>query len=226
MNALNPKYLLIGFALFAAAAGGIALKPTQRIADHGPRVDLKSMIPSQFADWRIDEQTVPLQVDPHTLEVMSQIYSQTLARTYINPKGERIMLSIAYGGDQSESMKVHKPEVCYPANGFRVEKLAAGIFDTGFGNIPVKRMLATQGNRVEPIIYWITVGDTVAVNGIDWKLAQLKYGLTGKVPDGLIFRVSSLGDEASAYPVQETFIRVLLVALTPENRKRLIGGIT
>lgn len=34
---------------------------------------------------------------------------------------------------------------------------------------------------VGPVIYWITVGDTAAVNGLEWKLAQLKYGLTGKV---------------------------------------------
>ncbi len=113
------------------------------------------------------------------------------------------MLAIAYGGDQRDSMQVHKPEVCYPAAGFQVLKLAAGAFDTGFESIPVKRMLAAQGDRVEPVIYWITVGDTVAVNSLEWKLAQLKYGLTGKVPDGLLFRVSSLGDEASAYPVQE-----------------------
>jgi EpsI family protein len=116
--------------------------------------------------------------------------------------------------------------VCYPAQGFEILKLVTGMFDTGFGHIPVKRLLATQGARVEPIIYWITVGDTVAVNSLKWKLAQLKYGLTGKVPDGMIFRVSSLGDEVNAYPVQEDFIRVLLKELSPESRKRLIGNAT
>lgn len=223
---LNFKYLLIGLALIVAAAGGVALKPTRHVADQGPKIDLETMIPKQFGEWKIDETIAPLQVDPQRLEVLNRIYNQTLSLTYINLKGERIMLSIAYGGDQSDSMQVHKPEVCYPAQGFQVLKLATGMFDTGFGNIPVKRLLAAQGARVEPIIYWLTVGDTVAVGGLKWKLAQLKYGLTGKVPDGLLFRVSSLGDEATAYPVQEDFTRVLLKALSPENRKRLIGSTT
>src|SRR5450759_1332037 len=223
MNALNFKCLLIGLTLFVAAVGGVALKPTKHIADQGPKIDLETMIPPQFADWKVDKNVVPLQVEPQMLEYLNHIYNQTLTRTYINQKGERIMLSIAYGGDQSDSMQVHKPEVCYPAQGFQVLKLVTGIFDTGFGHIPVKRLLATQGSRVEPIIYWITIGDTVAVNSLKWKLAQMKYGLTGKVPDGMIFRVSSLGDEVTAYPVQEDFIRVLLKTLSPENRKRLIG---
>ncbi len=98
-------------------------------------------------------------------------------------------------------------------------KMATGMFDTGFGHIPVKRLLATQGARVEPIIYWLTVGDTVAVNSLKWKLAQMKYGLTGKVPDGMIFRVSSLGDEENAYPVQENFIRETRINSSSPRRR-------
>ncbi len=226
MNALNLKYLLIGLTLFVAAAGGFALKPTRHIADQGPKIDLSTLVPQQFADWKIDETIVPLLADPKQTAMINKIYNQTLSRTYVNSRGVRIMLSIAYGGDQSDSMQVHKPEVCYPAQGFQVLKLVTGMFDTGFGHIPVKRLLATQGTRVEPIIYWLTIGDTVAVNSLKWKLAQMKYGLTGKVPDGMLFRVSSLGDEAAAYPVQEEFIRVLLKTLSPENRKRLIGSAT
>ena len=77
------------------------------------------------------------------------------------------MLSIAYGGDQSDTMAVHKPEVCYPAQGFQILKNATASFSTGDGNIPVKRLVATQGPRIEPITYWTTVGDTVAVSGYE-----------------------------------------------------------
>ncbi len=226
MNA--PKYtqLLIGAALLTAAAGGTALKPTERLASRLPAINLQAMIPEQFADWKIDEQGITLLVDPQSQAASDRIYSQTLARAYVNPKGERVVLAIAYGGDQSDSMQVHKPEVCYPAQGFRVMKLEPGMFDTGFGTIPVKRMLATQGPRIEPVMYWITVGNIVAGGDLERKLAQLKYGLTGMVPDGLLFRVSSLGDETSAYPVQENFIRALLKSVTPETRQRLIGGVT
>ena len=34
-------------------------------------------------------------------------------------RGRQIMLSIAYGEDQRDGMKLHYPEVCYPAQGFQ-----------------------------------------------------------------------------------------------------------
>lgn len=226
MNIASIRNLMMGTAMILAALAGIALVPTKHIADSGPKIHLETMIPKRFADWKIDDQVAPVQVDPQRLALLNKIYNQTLSRTYINAQGERMMLSIAYGGDQSDGMQVHKPEVCYPAQGFQMQDLVVGSFDTGYGVIPVKRMLATMGPRVEPMIYWITIGDTVAVNSLKWKIAQLKYGLTGKVPDGMIFRVSSIGDPASARPLQEEFIKVLLINLTPENRKRIIGNTT
>src|SRR5690606_39144111 len=154
--------------------------------------------------------------DPELQAKLDKIYNQTLTRTYVNSRNERIMLSIAYGGDQSDSMAVHKPEVCYPAQGFQILKNKSGIFSTGEGDIPVKRLVATQGPRIEPITYWTTVGDTVAVSGIKWKLQQMKYGLTGSIPDGLLFRISSIqADESAAYRNQDDFTRALIGALTP-----------
>jgi EpsI family protein len=91
-------------------------------------------------------------------------------------------------------------------------------------DIPVKRLVAKQGTRVEPITYWITVGDQVAVDGFKWKLAQIKYGLTGKIPDGLIFRISSIdSNPKNAYIVQDDFVNRLLAALSTDTRDRLVG---
>jgi EpsI family protein len=212
--------------MLLASAFAMALHPTQKVADQGPRLDLETIIPKEFSGWKIDETIIPLQADPQREALIKKIYTQTLSRTYLNEKGERVMLSVAYGGDQSDNMQVHKPEVCYPAQGFQVSNLISSMFSTGYGMIPVKRLLAQQPNRVEPITYWITIGDIVAENGLKWKLEQLKYGLTGKIPDGLIFRVSSLGEEAGGYALQEAFVKDLLKSVSPESRKRLIGNVT
>lgn len=183
------------------------------------------MIPKQFGDWQMDASMVPLQVSPDVQANLDRIYNQTLSRTYINEKGERIMLSIAYGGDQSDTTQVHKPEVCYPAQGFAVEKLSMATLDVGYSKLPIKRMVAVQGNRVEPVTYWITVGNQVTSNATARKLAQLKYGLTGKIPDGLLFRVSSISrDDNAAFAEQAIFIRNILSALSPEMRAKLIGA--
>ncbi|KAB2322420.1 EpsI family protein [Betaproteobacteria bacterium SCN1] len=225
MKLLSFKHLIVGFCMFAAAGLALALKPTQKIADAGPRIDLETLIPETFGDWKIDATITPLIANPEQEAMINRIYSQTLTRTYVNARGERVMLSIAYGGDQSDNMAVHKPEVCYPAQGFQILKNPAiGSFSTDEGSIPVKRLVAGQGRRIEPITYWTTVGDTVEVSGLKWKLQQLKYGLTGKIPDGLLFRVSSIqADETAAYRIQDDFTREMLRAMNPQGRERIVG---
>jgi EpsI family protein len=224
MKLISFKHLVIGLCMFAAAGMALALKPTQKIADAGPKVDLEVLIPKTFGDWKIDETIAPLITNPVQQAVIDKIYNQTLTRTYVNSRNERIMLSIAYGGDQSDTMSVHKPEVCYPAQGFQILKNKDGLFSTGVGEIPVRRLVASQGQRVEPITYWTTVGDTVAIKGVQWKLQQIKYGLTGKIPDGLLFRISSIqADERAAYRNQDDFSRALIGAMTPEGKQRIIG---
>lgn len=227
MKLISLKHLVIGLCMFAAAGMALALKPTQKVADGRPKIDLEVLIPKAFSDWKIDETIVPLIADPEVQAKLDKIYNQTLTRTYINSKGERIMLSIAYGGDQSDSMAVHKPEVCYPAQGFQILRSpVVSSFSTENGaSIPVKRLVAAQGARIEPITYWTTVGDKVAVNGWKWKLQQMTYGLTGKIPDGLLFRISSIQvDEANAYQLQDEFTRELLNAMSPGGRQRIIGN--
>ena len=226
MKLLSFKHLVIGVCMFAAAGMALALKPTIKVADSGPKIDLETLIPQTFSDWKMDETITPLIANPEQEAVSNKIYSQTLSRTYINSRNERVMLSIAYGGDQSDSMAVHKPEACYPAQGFQILKNPTiSTFATEEGSIPVKRLVATQGQRIEPITYWTTVGDKVAVSGLKWKLQQVKYGLTGKIPDGLLFRISSIqADETKAYQTQDAFTRDLLKAMSPSGRERIIGN--
>lgn len=217
--------LLMALLMMAASVFAVALRPTEKIADLRPKVDLEQMIPRQFAEWRVDESIVPLLPAPDVEAQLNKIYNQTLARTYVDARGNRIMLSIAYGGDQSDSMQVHKPEVCYPAQGFQLAKQSYGVLSSPYGDIPVKRLVATQGRRIEPITYWITIGDSVAVNSTSWKLRQLRYGLAGKVPDGLLFRVSMItANDAEAFRMQDEFVKRLLAAVSEPSRVRLVGG--
>ena len=136
------------------------------------------------------------------------------------------MLSIAYGADQlGESMQVHRPEFCYTSQGFQITKSAVGNLATSAGVVSVRRLIAQAGSRTEPITYWITIGEQAALPGIGRKLAQLRYGLTGKVPDGMLIRVSSIGiDEQNQYALQDGFVRDLLEALSPDKRITLLGG--
>ena len=225
MTPLLRTALITAALMFAASAAAVALRPTHKLADAGPKVDLEAMIPKQFGDWRIDTSIVPVLPAPDVQAKLDKIYNQTLARTYINNGGQRVMLSIAYGGDQSgEGTQVHRPEYCYAAQGFRLTDNLAGDLITEYGKLPVQRLMAALGQRNEPITYWITVGDKATLPGIGRKLNQIAYGLTGRVPDGMLVRVSSIDpDKDRAYQVQEDFIGKMLATMEPGHRVRLTG---
>jgi len=224
MNKPLVVNILIGVLMISSGALTMALTPTQKIADQQERINLETIIPDKFGDWKIDRTIVPLQVDAETQAKLDKIYNQTLARTYVNSQGERIMLSVAYGGDQSDSLSVHKPEVCYYAQGFEIKKIFPGELLTQYGKLPIKRLLATKGNRNEPITYWVTVGDKAVLPGFDQKLQQLRYGLTGSIPDGILVRISSIDNNNDvAYQLQAIFIQDLLLAVNVNERARLIG---
>jgi EpsI family protein len=218
---------IILLVLMLAASGlALALRPSHKIADQGPKVDLEAMIPPTFGDWREVKQSSAQIVDPQQQESINEIYSQTLSRTYINDAGYRIMLSLAYGGEQSSSLQVHKPDVCYPAQGFTLENKETGSLAFNNGSISLTRILTSLGQRIEPVTYWTTIGDKVVQSRFNRKLIEISYGLTGKIPDGMLVRVSSIDpDSHKAYEIQDRFALQMLEALAPENRQRLTGNL-
>lgn len=224
LSKFSLQHLLIGVCMLAAAGLAYVLTPKAKVADQGPRIDLESMIPREFGEWRLDESIVPLQVSPDVQAKLDAIYNQTLSRTYINGKGERIMLSIAYGSDQSDSMAVHKPEVCYPAQGFEIVQMRKGTLDIQGTSLPVVRLVARHNNRIEPITYWISVGGEPVTGGLDRKLAQMRYGLTGNIPDGLLFRISNIDPDAThAYEMHAKFVSDMYKVLDAAGRAKLFG---
>jgi len=220
---LIPVFMAL--LMVSSAALAVALKPSQRLVEELPPLSLEEAIPKSFGDWRIDDSIVPIDPSPDVQASLNAIYSQLLGRTYINSHGERIMLSIAYGADQSgDGSQVHRPEFCYTAQGFQVMANNVGSLLTQYGTLPVRRLLAVQGRRNEPITYWVTVGDKATLPGIERKMSQLAYGLTGRIPDGMLVRVSSISAQNElAYGLQEKFIRDMLQNMDSKDRLRVAG---
>lgn len=224
MKSVSFKHLLIALFMFAAAGMALALKPTAKVVDGASQIDLETLIPMRVGDWQIDE-TIVMLVSPDQQAAVDNVYSQTLSRTYVNSAGKRVMLSVAYGGAHGEGMQLHRPESCYPAQGFQVVKdTQSAILPTRHGELPIKRLVAAQGARNEPITYWSVVGERHTEFGWRMKLAQMRYTLTGVIPDGMLVRVSSIGrDENDAYEIQTDFIEAMLAAMNDAGRERITG---
>jgi EpsI family protein len=226
---MNRSYsmvaIFIGLFMVSSAVMAVVLKPDERMAENLPPLSLEETIPEQFGDWHIDPSIVPVDPSPDVEARLDEIYSQTLARTYANSQGQRIMLSIAYGADQSgDGNQVHRPEFCYTAQGFQLLSSEIGRLITDYGSLPVRRLLAKQGPRNEPITYWITIGDKATLPGFRRKINQLAYGLSGTVPDGMLVRVSSISSNTeAAYELHAEFVRDMLASMDPQSRIRTAG---
>lgn len=216
--------LVIALSMAAASALGTYLVPTRRMADRRGGFTLAAAVPTAFGGWQLDPHRRGAVVNPQTETLLRQLYTETLERIYRRAPSERIMLSIAYGADQSDvGMQMHYPEVCYPAQGFQVKKQWQDRLDLPTGRLPVRR-LETHFSTLfrEPVTYWTVVGDELVLGGWHKRLAEIRHGLRGEIVDGVLVRVSSVGnDSAGAFALQDQFIRDLLLSLTPASRQRI-----
>lgn len=228
---VSASILLAGALMVSGLAAAEWLTPHKMLADQMPAINLPAAVPESFAGWSIDPTLVPVLPDPTVEAKVKELYTDTLNRTYVGPDGTRIMLSIAYGKNQnSESTAAHRPEFCYTGQGFVVSR--TGVFNIRVQehDLKVVRLMATAGDRYEPITYWVTLGKNATIPGLDRKISQLKYGLQGWIVDGMLMRISSLtpghspDDLAAAAKVQLQFINDLARAMPEQNRSRFFGS--
>ena len=212
--------------MFMVMSSVLALLATPNLMSAGmqDKFNLEAIIPKKFGGWKMDFDYLEPLVSTDVKGEINMIYNQTLSRTYINSQGERVMLAIAYGRDQRVDSQVHRPEICYAAGGFDIKKMTKIFLDTTFGQIPAMRLVAKQGNRNEPITYWIKIGNSLTRGWFEEKWATFSYELTGQVPDGLLFRVSTISnDEQASYQIQQTFLTDLLKSMQSGDRQWLLG---
>lgn len=224
MNRSTVMSMVLGTAMLAAAWCTKAITPTVKIADSRAPIVLASAIPERFGDWEVDRSQVAAVVNPSTVEELNKIYAETLSRTYVSRSGARIMLSIAYGNDQRDNLAVHFPEGCYGGQGFAVDKTVQGVLPTVAGNIPVSRTEARLNSRIEPITYWVVVGDRAVPTSWDVKKVKLSYAFHGLIPDATLMRVSNVTtDREEGYRLQEQFVNQMLASMSPSLRDHFAG---
>jgi len=193
------------------------------------------LIPATFGGWQQVADTgtqVQTLVTQGTLS-QQQPYDAQVLRTYVHRDGARVMLAIAYGANQRQEIKVHRPEVCYPAAGRAIQSLTPTRFplQTADGR-PVTgyEMLAVEPRRQgrELVTYWIRLGNTFTANGLKQRLHILQRGLRGERTDGVLVRFSqylAAGDTVStSQQTQFRFAQDFMGALSPQARHLLVDG--
>jgi EpsI family protein len=216
--------LAVGLMLGSVAASEI-VKPRKHWADVVGEPHYDKIIPKQFGDWVALEDMGRTVVNPVQEQRLMELYSETLARAYVHkPTGRVLMLSIAYGKDQSTDTQLHTPEQCYPSQGFKVLQTDNHDLSTPQGPIPAVRMLTALGEqRAEPLTYFVRVGDGLARGSKERNFARLHMALQGFLIDGMLFRISEVTKDPSSFELQDRFIRDLIGSVSQPVRERIIG---
>jgi EpsI family protein len=228
---MTAKNSILFVLLVATSLVAYVLTPTQ-ILNPPLSKPLEELTPRSFGDWH-ELKTNNVQVDlvPRKDGQPNKFgpYDDSLLRSYQNSKGDVVMLALAYGRTQRQEVKIHRPELCYVAQGFFAKRLTEtnfGRFGTSSTEISGKNMIAETPGRVEAVSYWIRIGDEYSKNAWQTRLHILKMGLSGNVPDGILVRVSTLlsneGNAQNAWELNKKFMQDLVINSNIELNRLLV----
>jgi EpsI family protein len=230
MKVNRAQAILAALAILSAAVLAEVIRPRQLMARSSTGLNLEEVIPKQFGNWKlVPDVGLVTPSEPAKFvqsELEARIYSQEVARGYVDRSGNMVMLLVAYGPVQDYRLKSHLPEVCYRSAGFQVSKkdIADVVYRNDAPSLVLSRLVATIEGRFEPISYWMRVGNDIATGVFDRQMTRLKYGVQGLIPDGALFRVSTINISRDlSYRIQDQFIRELIEAIAPEHRRFFVG---
>jgi len=230
MKSSRVGVVLASIAIAGTAIAAEVFAPRQLMARTTASQSLESVIPQQFGTWKLVPEISPVKpVDPEAYvqppdPLSAKVYSQEVARGYTDGAGHIVMFLVAYGPVQNYKLKAHRPEICYTANGFRVSDKTSSNLDYAGRSLNITRLVAERESRFEPITYWMKIGNDISNGVVDNQLSRLKYGLRGILPDGALFRVSTIGlGKDASFKLQDQFVKDLLAALPAQERGFFLG---
>jgi EpsI family protein len=219
---INRRELIIGGACLATAATAEAMRPNKRVALLKDQ-QLENGIPKAFGTWKMHESEGVIAPQSED-SLAAKLYSQTVTRVYSTPDGDLLMLLIAYGNTQSDTLQLHRPEVCYPAFGFEVTENRPSALTLANGVVvPGRNLIARAPGREERISYWTRIGEYMPVDNDEQRRMRFRTALAGIIPDGVLVRISNtVVDEKEAFALNARFATDLMQAVPPSYRPALV----
>jgi EpsI family protein len=221
----SRRAFIIGGACLGAAGAAYALTPRRRYSLVGD-VTLSSLVPISFGPWA-GRDASDLVAPPSEGSLEARLYQETVERVYQHQAtGAQVMMLLAHGAAQTNELQLHRPEVCYPAFGFRLSgSRVLEIPVTSRVAVPSRRLIADAPQRRESIVYWTRLGDYLPVDGSQQRVDRVKLAMQGLIADGVLSRVSMIGENAEANTaVLSRFVSDLLLAASDSGRRALIGS--
>ena len=223
------KNALLMALLLSLAAGGYLFRPNPNQVTPYPQFE--KVLPEQVGEWTY----VPAKVNTDSYVSIStdtsleQPYNEVSMRTYYRLGHSPMMLALAWGQRQRQEVKIHNPVLCYKASGHQVLEQRTTTLDsvkTGEGALVVHQMLTKSIGGYEVVSYWIRIGHSYSEGSVATRLAIVKDGLQGIVPDGVLVRasvrVASPSEAPKAYSETAQFLKQFYQDVQPETKSYLV----
>lgn len=218
---LNRRAFVLGGAFLGTAGLAAALEPRGRIDLLG-KGKLEDVIPERVGPWSFASKSGL--VVPPSDQLSDQLYSQLLTRVYTAPGMPAIMLLVAQSGSQTGVLQVHRPEVCYPAGGYRLSNSMPVELQLAKGSVQTMGFTASAESRIEQLIYWTRVGMDLPSTWAEQRWSVAKANLQGDLPDAVLVRLSTLSpDREASFGVLEQFATTLVTSLPTKARAFVVG---
>ena len=196
----------------------------RRTEDRLKGIKLSDLVPARVGRWSYgDAQSVIVARADDAFPTAGS--DQVVARSYRAENAPTVMLLIAYGSTQGATLQLHRPETCYPGQGFNLSDFSEPALSLGPDRIQARRFTATRDQRVERLIYWTRIANSFPRNTAGEYAAILGSVFSGVVPDGVLVRLSTLTpDIAQADVALDSFAAELVKSISPLGRRVLLGA--
>lgn len=202
----------IGYVSAALALSGLAtalVGPAPKAP--APRAALADMLPDEIDGWReiqLNNAVLPADWEPAPGDDVA-------FRAYRDAYGRIVTLVVATGDGGSDSVRLHRPETCYTAQGFAI--LGRDEFAAAEQTPPIVFLRAQNAARTEAISYWLREGG--AYNRPVSSIEKI-FDVAGAAA---LFRVSSTALNAQDADLHRAFIDDFLAAADRDLRSLLLA---
>lgn len=230
----SRRDVLVGALLGSIGLGAVLLRPgltAPRLGDGR----IEAAVPEQIGPWRGEAQVG--QASEAQDELTARLYDRVLARVYRAAApgptdGARavaalpdIALLVAYGRGQDADVQLHRPDACYPPQGFVLSDPRALPIRLSGRPVPAQIVTASRSDGVQQVLYWTRIANAFPPDAAAERAVILHENLAGRMPDAVLVRLAVAGpDRDAAIAAALRFIAALDAALPADGRRLLIQG--
>jgi EpsI family protein len=217
---LSRRQALIGLALAASSGIAFARQPRSQAAVI-PTKKFETWVPQRVDAWTVAGTSGVVLPPPDALR--DRLYDNLVTRVYESPVSPPVMLLLAYNNLQDGVVQVHRPEVCYPVGGYELSETQEVSLPVTGKVIPANFFTAKGPDRTEQVLYFTRLGHGYPRNWGEQRWTVIQANIGGRIPDGMMMRVSLLGgNQASSFEILRRFTVDFIAASALPLRKLLL----